>query len=261
MTDIYEQRHVLFCDILGFSAAVMKPDAFAGRFLIAFSHLARAVREANRRVDSEEIDPVTGKRPDYVVSPTAKQFSDCVVVSTPATNVDAIWLCELAASLQNELARRRFLSRGAITTGPLYHKETTIFGPAFVQAVQLEEATVWPRIEVSKETVEVFLNGDTNTDREISAIRKRQLLIQERSGVVRVDPFWLLRREARGPAPASHSETHRDVELVWRRTLSEGLETAAERRHFRKQAWMARRFNEALVVHGGWVKPISIPAW
>lgn len=49
--------------------------------------------------------------------------------------------------------RNGFLVRGAITVGKLYHTDGVIFGPALVQAFELEKQAKYPRVIVSNEII------------------------------------------------------------------------------------------------------------
>lgn len=189
----YEQRHVLFCDILGFTNAVLQLEPNPSHLLITLSELTEAVREANRIIEPESSRGASETGHQYTVTPRAEHFSDCIVVSTPATNVDAIWLCEAGAAIQNLLARRGFLSRGAICTGLLHHSEEALFGPALANAVSTEQSTKLPRIEVSSKTYDIFRIADTETDREIVRARENQLLVKTDAGPVWLDPFHYLK--------------------------------------------------------------------
>jgi hypothetical protein len=254
---IYELRHVLFCDILGFSEAVKRGEIDPTLLLIAFSHLQRLVREANQEIDANEHDSETGRKYDYVVQPRAEHFSDCIVISTHATTIDAIWLCQASADIQCMLAQRGFLSRGSICTGLLHHRETSIFGPAFLEAVTREKATRWPRIEVSSETLRHFRNADNCEDQEIVKIRERQLLIAEQSDCVWVDPFHDLKFFARNSESPPHPHVRPAID-AWRNVLTQGLSSQDES-VFRKHEWMSRHYNRTLVQPGGWIAPLEIP--
>jgi len=48
-----------------------------------------------------------------------------------------------------------FLIRGSICLGKLYHKQSTIFGAAFVQAVENEKKTKYPVISYEKGLIEL----------------------------------------------------------------------------------------------------------
>jgi hypothetical protein len=257
MNGIYERRHILFCDILGFTQAILKRRADPAKFLFAFSHIQAMVQEANRVIDPEIVEPETGRRYDYLVSTRAEHFSDCIVVSTPATNVDAIWLCQAAAEIQNLLAGRGFLSRGAISTGLAHHKDTTIFGPALIKAVYREKATKWPRIEVSRETLRSFRSAPDVDGQEICRIREQQLLITEKGGRVMIDPFHHLKFFVNQTEPPPHVHVAPQIE-GWRKVIVAGLRQR-QKRVLAKYVWMCKRFNAILAKKGSWVHPIAVP--
>jgi hypothetical protein len=257
MAAIYEVKHVLFCDILGFSKAVLCQQADPATFLITFDHLRAAVGEANRKIDSDEISQETGLKFDYTITPRAEHFSDSIVVTTPATNVDAIWLCQAAAEIQNMLVRRGFLSRGAICTGPLHHAETSIIGPAFVTAVQREKETSQPRIAVSAETLACFRIANNAQDAEIASVREQQLLASDQSGVTWIDPFHYLKFFANCNEPPPHQHVRADI-AAWSKVLKQGL-LRNEGKVFKKYVWMSEQYNEKLAQPGSWIQPIEIP--
>jgi hypothetical protein len=253
---IYEERHVLFCDILGFTQAVIDGKIDPAKLFLAFNHLQAAVNELNKAIDPEATDAESGRAYDYIVTPRAEHFSDCIAISTPATNVDAIWLCEAASELQNLLVRRGFLSRGAICTGLLHHTETSVFGPAFIEAVHREEKTRYPRIEISSELLLSFRKANTLDDKAISNIRERQLVLSDDHGCTWIDPFHYLKLfVAVDPPPHPHVKPAIDA---WRRVLTDGL-LSEDEKVFEKYAWMSKRFNEGLVRSGSWILPVMVP--
>lgn len=97
----FEFRHVLYCDLLGFSDFSLSKFFDPGRCFRLFRALDKAIAQANVKIDPLTPEPESQRVPDYVVNPEAIYFSDAIVVSTPATNVDAIWLCQAAAMIQN----------------------------------------------------------------------------------------------------------------------------------------------------------------
>ena len=253
---IYEKRHVLFCDILGFSQAVLNQEMEPEKFLIAFSHLQAAVQEANRLMSPEQCGQDGKQKYDYLVTPRAEHFSDCLVISVPATNVDAIWLCQAAAEIQNMLVRRGFLSRGAICTGPLHHSTASVFGPAFVQAVNREKSTVQPRIEVSEETLKFFRQANDAEDEEICRIREAQLLVFD-DNKLWIDPFHNLKFFATHESAPDNKDIVLTVD-AWRKVLMRGLQIKCAKVR-KKYIWMSRRFNLSLCQRSGWISEIQTP--
>ena len=135
--------------------------------------------DAYKIIDPSEPEEIAGQVPTYVVKPEAIYCSDSIIVSTPATCVDAIWLCEAAARIQTGISSHGFLIRGGITTGSLYHSGNTIFGPAIVEAAAMDVNGGMPRINVSEKTLEHFRSPESDEDPEIVSIRERQLIAIE----------------------------------------------------------------------------------
>ena len=131
---------VLFWDVLGVRSmakgAQVLPDVIA---------LRRALERARARAGTEE--------PDFTRAST--WFTDNVVIGTPVvglqdveqvlghTQVDVAYMMLL-------LLDAGFLARGGITFGDHYMDETFVFGPALIDAVDLEKATKWPRVALSQ---------------------------------------------------------------------------------------------------------------
>jgi hypothetical protein len=152
----FECRHVLYCDLLGFSAYSLSNFFEPARCFRLFQALDKMVAQSAAKIDRSVPDHQTKRVPDYVVNPETIYFSDAIVISTPSTNLDAIWLCQAAAMIQNQMCLHGFLVRGSIVTGDVYHSENTLFGPAIAEAVALEKPRSPPVIVVSSETQSVF---------------------------------------------------------------------------------------------------------
>lgn len=133
---VYEQRAVLFLDILGFSDLVKSGRVH--RLLGALEHLQ------GRALEFKEEGHF-----DFTA------FSDCVVVSTPLSDMKAaLRLVTYAKFLALDLLAKGFLTRGAIVSGELYHKGAIVLGPALVEAYQLEsKKALYPRILVSNDII------------------------------------------------------------------------------------------------------------
>ncbi len=172
----------------------------------------------------------------------------------PPTNVDAIWLCEAAAMIQNEICRHGFLIRGALVTGEVYHSGNTIFGPAIAKAVVLEKSGIPPVVVVSDETLTSFRHAKSEGDREIVKIREYQLIAHDDSPLPFVDPFWLTKIHA--DQPSFHERTRENIEC-WRKLTESGLKHSDPGVR-QKYSWMARRFNACLANKVSAIPPIAI---
>jgi hypothetical protein len=255
-TKSFERRHVLYCDILGFSAYTQSEFFESSHCFKLFYHLDELLHQAQEEIDPTTPDPTTGQVPDYVITPEATYCSDSIIISLPSTNTGAVWLCEAAARLQNQICFSGFLLRGAIVTGDVYHSGNTIFGPAIVEAVHLEHDAAVPSIILSEESYEIFHYSETPDDAEIVKIRSRQLISNYRSKQAFIDPFWLLKCHVQQPIVHPHSRLSIDT---WRSRIEHGLMNKNPR-IYSKYLWVAELFNHSLCNNISNIRPISLDA-
>ena len=251
----FERRHVLYCDLLGFSRYSLGRFFEHSRCFRLFRQLDKMVVNARIEIDPSVPDLFSGLPPDYVVKPEAIYFSDTIVISTVATNIDAIWLCEAAARIQNHICSHGFLLRGAIATGDLYHSGNTIFGPAIAEAVASEESECRPVIVVADKTLEFFTYAESDEDKEIVAIRNHQLIAREGRCPPFIDPFWLSKIATY--QTTIHASTQLNIEC-WRTLIEHGLNDS-DPHIYEKYSWMANRFNRSLCGKASAIKPIALP--
>jgi hypothetical protein len=131
---------VLFLDVLGVEAATRSEDRL---------DYLRRLRDA-----LEEARSVVGI--DDQVLHSRALFSDSLIAAFPLTGPldieETIGPAEvMAARLQLELVDRGFFLRGGLSFGEHYMDEDFAFGPALVEAVQLERRAVVPRVVLSAE--------------------------------------------------------------------------------------------------------------
>lgn len=144
---MYEDRAVLFMDILGFKNLVKTQEA--DRVLHALQRIQAFVK----------IFSPNGEDPRMTT------FSDCIVISAPLAHGDGVKrLGVIACMLWLDLLGVGVLARGAITCGPLYHAENIVFGQAMIDAYMLEsKKAIFPRIIVTPELQETLLNRHGHT--------------------------------------------------------------------------------------------------
>lgn len=251
-----ERRHVLYCDLLGFSNYSLSKSFAPARCLRLFRGLDKMVAQASIDIDPSVPELESQRIPDYIVKPEATYFSDAIVISTPPTNVDAIWLCEAAAMIQKQICHHGFLVRGSIVTGDMYHSGNTLFGPAIARAVALEKRGSPPVIVVSDETLKCFRHARTRQDTEIVKIRECQLIAHQNSRVPYIDPFSHAKISTN--QPIIHDRTRADID-AWRTLIEAGLRNPMRIR--RKYSWMARHFNCCLSGKASAIPPIRYTWW
>lgn len=150
---LYEQRAVLFMDILGFSDLIKEGKGL--RLLAALQHLQ------GRALEVQDLG-----RLDFTA------FSDCVVVSAPiADGKGALQIVAYAQFLALDLLSHGFLTRGAVVSGNLYHQDRIVMGPALVDAYRLEsKKALYPRIVVAPNIMGLAANAILSISPPVSHI-------------------------------------------------------------------------------------------
>ncbi len=145
---VYEQRIVAFVDILGFKNMVCNStdSRLEQQKILDAMKLIYRVKELN---DSG----FDGGLRRYGIQVTT--FSDSAVISYPLSHDGGLFyvLMDLI-HLQIDLLAIGIFVRGGITVGLAHHDEYNVFGPAMVEAYELEsKSAVYPRIILTEETI------------------------------------------------------------------------------------------------------------
>jgi hypothetical protein len=219
---------VLYLDVLGVSARSRGPDA---------QRELRDFDDAIRRAFTFPLGSTSSG--DEAVYPSAV-FSDSYVAvvasqkgltSSPRADVVS-QLAFDAASIQAVLALRDYSVRGAITLGKCHFHGGLVFGPALVEAVELESTrAVDPRILLSPGAVEALREGKGES------VSREPILVDE-DGLAFVSYLEQLYGDPRAERGAEQLASHRDV-------VSVNLERyAADMHRWRKHRWLAEYHNE-----------------
>lgn len=152
----YEERLCLFLDILGFKAKIddsvrdiAKTPKSAERQMTA-SRIHDALSAISSAMNSSNFD----LNPELKSSKQVSQFSDSIVVSYRLDERGVVFdmLYDIYL-LQIQMVQRGFLVRGAITVGKLFHDKHIVFGPALVEAAELEKLAMYPRVILGQDIV------------------------------------------------------------------------------------------------------------
>lgn len=251
----FELRHVLYCDLLGFSKYSKSEFFDAARCFQLFKQLDELIADASMHIAEDELDEVSGRKYDYIVKPEVIYCSDSLVISTPATKIDAMWLFEAAARIQNGICAHGFLLRGSIVTGNLYHSGNTIFGPAIVDAVAKDKSGGAPVIVIDEDSLKYFCSANSDEDEEIVKIRKHQLVAEDDYDAPYIDPFWISKIAAN--QTVINFETRLNLDC-WRELIEAGLKNRSAN-ILGKYTWMANRFNKVICNKASNIKPIVLP--
>jgi hypothetical protein len=154
---VYQERLLLYCDILGWSEEIRGGDS--SKLLAAVEGIHKRAETYNERaretliaqegkIIQTELGPRRPKINRMALEVQYGAFSDHFVFSLPASFGSRI--LDIASELIIDLLRAGFLVRGAIVLGRLHHCDNVIFGPALLEAVKIEEnEAFYPRILVS----------------------------------------------------------------------------------------------------------------
>ncbi|CAG7611045.1 hypothetical protein PAESOLCIP111_01324 [Paenibacillus solanacearum] len=150
----YEERVVVFIDILGFR-----------------EHIKKSVNDAEYFVKLRDTLNIISELKDESDDETRRQitvFSDSIVISYPVQLPGAVFGCLLdVVHIQLEMMRMGILMRGGIAVGQLCHNDNIVYGPAMVEAYELEsKAAIYPRVIVSPKVFEAALQNPENTPEE-----------------------------------------------------------------------------------------------
>jgi len=189
---IYEKRLLLYADILGWKFQMVTGDQSKLLSAVNLIHertkeLNEAERERWRTMEGKVIQTDMGPMQVGEINPMALEvqfgaFSDHFLYSVPASFGDRIY--STAQVLIVDLLKLGFLVRGAVTYGDLHHKDNVVFGPALLEAVEIEEKEAfYPRILVSEKAKSHCDQwpGDENY----------KIVIEDQMGRKMINPFAL----------------------------------------------------------------------
>lgn len=155
----YENRVVLFLDILGFKNIIKDTvDNFGNENeekIELLKHLILSMRSKFRSFKSE-----------YSNAKMVTQFSDSIVVSFIIDEDEISNLFSVIQKLLVHFVNNRVICRGAISYGKIIHTNTILFGPALVDAYETEtKAALYPRVILDKSILEIVFNEERNKNK------------------------------------------------------------------------------------------------
>ena len=243
----YEKRIVAFIDILGFKSLIeetQQPSCSADKvenIKTAFSYIYNMLEE--HYVDEQ----VKGVR--------YSTFSDCIVFSFPTRQNDSLFFSLLPLVwLQAELIwKHNILLRGAMTVGDIYHDDKMVFGPAMVEAYELEsKKATYPRIildnkieeDYSQWFDELLIEGNPeklyNFTNEVDYTfqRKSGLLAEDEDGCYYVNYLEKIVKEMDEPENYKEFITH--AESLTHQYLKPNTETSV----LKKYVWLHEKLQK-----------------
>lgn len=241
-TDEYSVRYCAFVDILGFTGVIA--DLKHG----IINH--RQLRDILARVHRPSIPPFKERSGDL----RTQSISDAVCISATATKEGLASILRDLENLSFSLLEHGYLIRGGLVRGPLYHDATMAFGEALVEAYRMESQVArYPRIMVSKQVADEAKTYQAEDPDFGDFIR------QATDGPFDVHILRLLELFRRGtPDAIGVLEMYADFAKPLQARFDASVD---EPRHFEKQQWFARYWNEVVERFDGRVPIITGPGF
>lgn len=141
----YQERVIVFIDILGFREHIKK-TVQDSEYFIKLRKTLNFIAHIKKDNDAEE--QRMGKE--------ITVFSDSIVISYPAEQKGSVFFLILdVVHIQLDMMQKGILMRGGLTVGKLCHNDNIVYGPAMVEAYELEtSAAIYPRVVVSEKVLE-----------------------------------------------------------------------------------------------------------
>lgn len=163
MEEHYPIRVVALIDILGFKAALEKSESDKAEYLRILETLEALKTHFLKPKDDIDRDTDAKFNADTQIT----QVSDSLLISRPIDEIGGLheMLSDCAIAI-HVLIEHGFLSRGAITLGRLYHKNTILFGRAFMDVFEAEKHQKRPIVTFPKELFELarMFHGQADAD-------------------------------------------------------------------------------------------------
>lgn len=228
----YENRYVLFLDILGFKKiieATYDKDEDVPNEIEKLYNALKTISKTNSRT--------TGSK-------RITQFSDSIVVSfNDIEQHEFSHLLDDISYMLFLLAFEGIVCRGAIAYGKFYHDDKYLFGPALVDAYETEsKAAMYPRVIVDKSVINIYKEKSKSTHIK-SRFRKDFIdgyLMEDLDDKLFIDYFL-------NPLTfADSKEIYVNYLEKLRELISNGLSKARAADIRVKYGWMKQKFNSTL---------------
>ncbi len=144
----YKNRFVAFLDILGFRDVIdrskREPPEVTIEEILSLLNYPEPVAKGKMLIG--EVGDIWESDHKFT------QFSDNIVISTEYSEAGLLYLVDHIERIAFGLLRLGFFCRGGIASGLLYHDKNIVFGPAMIEAYDLEhEKAVHPRVILSED--------------------------------------------------------------------------------------------------------------
>lgn len=234
----YETRIVAFIDILGFKQSVKKSTENKKEF----NRIFKTLTELKEFFLEPKSEFTLKTEKEYGIDTQITQVSDSLIISRVIHEKGGVYSmisdCSFAIHL---LIEHGFLCRGAVKVGKMYHKDSILFGDAYLNAYDAEENERLPIIKFDKllfEIVELF-PGDANKGFEkweVDFISKNCKLLM--TGIYYIDYFTDYDDRVGGGEGSAYIHYSKLREIILN-----GLKIPKEQNAYEKYRWAADQFN------------------
>jgi len=240
----YEERHVAFIDILGFSSLVNRAEEDSN----LLEKLASVLEEQKMYSEiGQKMDDFGNKDPQSFFKNMFRMstFSDNIVISTKNNPIGLGLITTLSTIICNRLLHQGIFTRGAISKGKLIHTNTIVLGAGLIRAYELEKtAAIYPRILINESIV-----------RDMDALEKQggspDLRRQDFDGLWHLHILHPGMLEMSSHTSGSEYEAlNHDYMALGRQEIESALRSADNLAMKAKIGWLARYFNEYAVSFG-----------
>ena len=242
--NVYSERYVAFIDILGFSSHVRQSEhvpSEAKKLLNIMDSIS------DRWAELENTHAVLGEEFK------SQSFSDCTVLSEAATPKGLHYLLLMVTLFALDLLENGFLFRGGIAKGFLHHSKNAVFGPAFLDAYDIERNIAkYPRIIVDQKTHQDFIR---NPNPETWDKYLQPDLRHADDGPVYVDIFSAFKFSGKLPKRIEKYRTKCRENIQAKLDASIYVPT-----HFKKLQWLATVWDKTVERESGRNQWIVFPA-
>ncbi len=159
----FEDRVIAFIDILGFREHVKRAEIDTDHAKL-LHHTLNFIMELKSQNEH-------GTLSQQEIGKEVSVFSDSIVLSYPLSLKSSCFYILLdIVHLQLEMMNLGILMRGGVTVGKLYHKNNVVYGPAMVEAYDIEsKLAIYPRVLVNEEVIKRGLeNGNHSPVEELN---------------------------------------------------------------------------------------------
>ncbi|WP_179319449.1 hypothetical protein [Winogradskyella helgolandensis] len=223
----YEERIILFIDILGFTNRIYQEDK------------VKKLKETLEYIETLFSNNIADDSLEFT------QFSDSIVITVPVNYPGGIYyIISDACFAIHALFKNEFICKGYISVGKLYHKGNLLFGPEFINVMKQEALEDLPRIKFHKVLLEIAREfpGEGNKmypEQEIEFISKYYEQIEN------TDFYEVTWRENYGDIVGGGNHDTKEQYKIIRNLIESNIKGFKSIRVLKKYKYLSDKFNNS----------------